>query len=66
MAYWIKVSVWSLEAGCHFQHVTDVICINIVFVWKVEYGSQELRDAVYGIWPLQIFKQKDFKQEVHD
>jgi hypothetical protein len=60
MAYWSNASSWSLEAGCHFQHATDVICINVVVI-ESKHSSQELRDAVHGIWPLQTFKQKDFK-----
>ena len=64
MAGWIEASVWNLEAGCHFQQATDVICINIALFEEVEYSSQELRDAVYGICRCKLVKQKILKQEV--
>ena len=56
--------VFEVESWLPFQHVTGVIPKYRLCCEEVEYSSQDLRDAVYGICRCKLFKLKDFKQEV--
>jgi len=41
--------VFEVKAGCHSSKITGVISKGRLYMKKVKYSSQDLRNAIYGI-----------------